>query len=263
MKINHLEVVTVTATAPGAGGAAGAAVTGDSLVVKNGNGRAMVLSAWADFQGAGLVSIVNPSGHDTTRGFRPRVTASEVELLLPMGVGLPVKAQETLGVTIVGSAVAGDVEQLCLLMGYEQLPGVNQRKIGWAELNRRMEKLLTIEATITAAAGPGYSGEELITAESDLLQANREYAVIGAVVGIEAGCVYLRGPDTGNARIAVPANDLDPSVGSAFFATLSRAFDAELIPVINSGNKASTFIGCHQDENATAITCSWNLALLK
>lgn len=259
MKIGHFELVCCTATQPNTGAAATAA-TGDSLTIKNGK-NPLLLSAWADNQVAGFVQIVSPSGHDSTRGLRVRTTASEVELLLPMGVAQPVEPQETLAVTIAGSNVAGDVEQVGLLIGYEDLPGSRQNKITWAELNRRMEKLLSIEATITTVAGTW--GEELITAESDLLQANREYAVLGIRSGVESGATYLRGPDTGNVRIGCPGNDLDGELTTGFFGLMARAFDAPLIPVINSANKASTYVGAHQDENATAVPLSIILALLK
>ena len=259
MKIGHMEIVTAIATQPNTGAAA-AATTGDSLVVKSGRGP-KILSAWATNQVAGFAQIVSPSGHDTTRGFRSRVVASQCDPLLPLGVALDVEPQETLAVTIAGSNVAGDIEQVTLLMGYEELPGSDQQKITWGQLQSRMDKLVTIDCTITAVAG--VYADELINAESDLLQANRQYALLGLKPGVECGNVYLRGPDTANMRIGAPGNELDGELMSGYFATLARAFDAALIPVINSANKASTFIGCHQDENATAVTVSAILALLK
>lgn len=258
----HIELLGWSATQPNTGSAA-AALTGDSLTVKNSRKGARILTAWADQQVAGWQQIIRPSGHDTTRDFRARVTASEVELLLPIGMTLEVQPQETLGITIAGSNTAGDVELGHALMQYDDLPGADQRLITWAQLNSRMESLLTIEASLTVTAGPAYTGEELLTAESDLLKANRDYAWLGARVGVEAGAVYLRGPDTSNLRIGMPGNDLDGDLTTGFFCTLARAFGQPLIPVINSGNKASTYIGGSSDENATAVPLSLILALLK
>lgn len=260
--MKHIELVTATATAPSTGAAA-AAVTGDSLTVKNGRRGVRILSAWACLQTAGFVQIVRPSGHDTTRDFRQRVPASEVDLLLPPGLALDVEPQELLGVTIAGSATAGDVEQVCMLLEYDDLPGTNQRLISWSELMRKTEKLLTVEFTITTTAGPGYGGDELINAESALLQANRDYAVIGAKVAVECGALTIRGPDTGNVRIGIPGNDLDGELTNGWFGTLARAFNRALIPVINSGNQNSTYIGAHTDENAAAVPGSLLLAMLK
>jgi hypothetical protein len=73
----------------------------------------------------------------------------------------------------------------------------------------------------------------------------------------------MRGPDTGNVRIGVPGNDLDNEQAATFFAMLSRAYDEPMIPVINSGNKGSTYIGALQDENNASPVVSWYLALLK
>jgi len=261
--MKHIELVSCIATAPGAGGAAAAAVTGDSLTIKNGKGP-KIIGIWADFQAAGVLQIIRPSGHDTTRDLRFRVPATEVDFRNPIGIPIDVEPQELLGVTIIGSATAGDVETACLLVGYDELPGSSQNLISESELMRKIDKLLTIECSITTAGnGVTYSGEELINAESALLKANRNYAILGANVGAECAAVTVRGPDTGNVRIGLPGNDLDNNFTSQFFPLLSRAFGKPLIPVINSGNAASTYFGALADENNTAIPVSWTLALLK
>jgi len=259
----HIELLCASFTQATVAGSAAAAVAGDSLVVKNGKG-ARSLTHWADLQAAGAVQIVRPSGHDTTRDNRVRVPASECELLLPLGLGLEVEPQETLGVTIFEANTVGDVATWCALMEYDELPGQDQNLIDFNQLKSRMEKLMTIDCGLTAAAGPAFAtSEELITAESDLLKANRNYAVLGYKVSVECAAVYLKGPDTGNVRVGGPGNDLDSDLTSNYFLTLSRAFGRPMIPVINSGNKASTYFGCHQDENAAAVPVTWFLALLK
>ena len=260
----HIELLSATATAPGASGAAGAAVTGDSLVIKNGQGPVRLLSAWFDSQATGFVSIVNPSGHDTTRGIRFRHAAGEIRQEIPMGLGLPLQPQETLAITIAGSATAGDVETLCMLLWYADLPGVQARLLKWSQVVKLMQTLTTVEATITSAAGPGYSGAELITAESDLLKANRDYAVLGMTTASDVAAVTLLGPDLGNVRIGVPGESAQHDVGCNFFGMLSRAFgDLPCVPVINSGNKNATYLGVITDENAGSIPVTLHLALLK
>lgn len=258
----HFEIVTATATAPSTGAAA-AAVTGDSLTVKNGKSKVRALALWATLQAtAGFAQIASPSGHDTTRGHRVGVPASSTEQLLPLGVSMPLQAQEAMSVQLAGSATAGDVEQWSALVAYDDLPGVNARLMKWGQFKSQVEKLTTIEASITSAAGPGYSGEETIDTDSNLLMANRDYAVLGMSCRTRVHAITLIGPDTSNTRIGCPGTArLDET--NQFFGLLARAFDDAVIPIINSGNRSSTKVGVHTDENAGTFVVTLHLGLLK
>lgn len=258
----HIEIVTATATQPNTGAAA-AAVTGDSLTVKNGKGKVLMLAAWATLQAtAGFAQIAVPSGHDTTRGYRTGVPASATEQILPLGLGHPLQAQELISAQLAGSNTAGDVEQLSALLMYDDLPGVAGRLIKWGELKSRMEKVTSIEASLVSAAGPGYSGEETIDTDSNLMMANRDYAILGFTSRTRVHAITLRGPDTANVRVGCPGT-IRQDFGCNWFAQLARAFDEATIPVINSGNRASTNIGLHTDENAGTFLITMHLALLK
>lgn len=257
----HTELVSFSATQPNTGAAA-APLTGDSLTIKNSKGPAQIIAWWASQQVDGFQQLVTPTSHDTTRGFRQVIEAANIDNLLPPGLALEVQPQELMSITIAGSNTAGDVELGMMLVHYNNLPGVESRSIKWAEVLRRAEVLTTIQATITGAAA-GYTGAELITAESDLLRANRDYAVIGATTSTPCGAITLIGPDTGYVRTAVPGQASDADVGIDWFARLSRAYDLPTIPVINSGNKQSTSIGIVQNENNISPVISITLALLK
>jgi hypothetical protein len=258
----HIELLSYSATAPGAAGAAAAAITGDSLTIKNAKQKAQILAIWALNQTAGFHQLTFPSGHDTTRGFRVNVAASEVDMRLPIGLSLDVEPQETITATIAGSATAGDVEIGSMLVKYDDLPGVTARLKKWSEVSRQMEKLTTISFTLNSTAA-GYTGEELINAESDLLMANRDYALLGFEVNTEIAAVYIRGTDTGNVKIGCPGNEQYPELTQGFFGMLSRAYDEATIPVINSGNKNSTYFGALMNENATGSLVTAHFALLK
>lgn len=258
----HIKLLSATATAPSTGAAA-AAVSGDSLTVENGKGKIRIISMWALMQGQGFAQIAFPSGHDSTRGFRMQCPVGHNLGVLPMGIGLPVQAQETLGITIAGSAVAGDVEQLYTLLHYEDLPGINQKLLTDAQLHSRFEKLTSVDVSITSTAGPSYGTPVALAASIDLLLANREYAVLGVTCRTQVGAAYLVGPDTGNVRIGVPGDVLKPEITSQFFPLLSRVTGLPCIPVINSGNKASTYFGVSHNENFSGMNLTWALALLK
>jgi hypothetical protein len=257
----HIELVSFSATAPGASGAAGAALAGDSLTMKNSGGAGKLIALWAKFQTTGFLQLAWPSGHDTTRGLRLRVKSGAVDNLLPEGLPPSVEPQETLTATIAGSATAGDVESACALVFYPDVPGMSQRGIDWNALQRRFEKLVTVDNSMTAAAA-GYTGEEAINADSDLLQANRDYAVLGCEVDTAIAAVTMRGPDTAGVKIGMPGNPDDNENTINFFPRLSRAFGQPIIPVINSGNRANTLVGLVADENTPTVKATFHLALL-
>jgi hypothetical protein len=260
----HLELITASATAPTTAGAAAAALTGDSLTIKNSKSRARILSAWMFLQGDGFLQISKPSGHDTTRGFRQVMDVAQIGNLLPSGVPLDVEPQELLSLTIAGSATAGDVELACLQVLYDDLPGVSARMLKWGDLLRRgmFGKITTIQATLTGAA-TGYTGTELINAESDLLWANQDYAVLGITTSTPTAALFITGPDTAYQRAAVPGQVTDNDEGRDWFAQLARSFDEPLIPIINSGNKNSTSVGFVQNENNISPIVSITLIPLR
>jgi hypothetical protein len=263
----HTEVLSFIATAPGAApGLAATALTGDSLVIKNNQGaiRPTVLAAWGFQQADGFQQVTFPSGHDTTRGYRYAVSIENTSARLPEGAFMAMTAQEQLSITVVGSANAGDQELGCLLVHYPMLPGVQSRAITYTEYLNRLEKLTTIQATVGGVTGGIYQ-EELINAESDLLMANRDYAIIGMEAAVPCLAVTLRGTDLGNVRVACPGGNNVDGYQSNFFASLAQTFGMPLIPVINSGNRNNTFLGVVQNEAGAAtgaVPITLYLALL-
>jgi len=180
-----------------------------------------------------------------------------------MGMSLNPQAQELLSVTIAGSNVAGDVEQLSMLVHYDDLPGVSQRLITASQLDSRLEDLTTIEHSIVSTAGPSYGTPTVITTSSDLLRANRDYAVLGFSSRTACQSVYLIGPDTGNLRVGGPVSLGNEALSSQFFVLQSRAHGLPAIPVISAGNKQSTSVGVTTDENAGTFLVTLYLGLLK
>jgi len=257
----HTELVSYSATQPNTGAAA-AAFTGDSLTIKNSRGPAHVLAMWAFNQVDGYHQIIWPSGHDTTRGWRTVVQAADITTRNVIGTPWKLQPQELLSISIAGSNTAGDVETGHLLLHYDDLPGVTSRALDWDDVLRRGEEQVTVQASI-AGSGAGYSGSEAINADSDLLRANRDYAVLGMETYTPCGAITLSGPDTGNVRTGVPGNDVRPDLCGNFFAMLSRAYNKKIIPVINAGNRASTNIGVAMNENAGATVVSLNLVMLR
>lgn len=259
-----LDLVSSSATAPGGAGAAAVAVAGDSLNVKNCpiGMVPLLLSMWAKTQAVGFVQVTHPSGHDVTRDIRARLIAANPLPVLPIGWSEELEPQETMAVTIAGSAVAGQVELVHQVIYYPELPGVSGRFIDPATLDARIVDLVTVEDTTTAAAAATYGGSRAINAASDLLLANTDYALLGAHVGVVCGALAVQAPDFGNLRMAIPGIPGRPEYTSRWFEFLSAEFGLPLIPVFNSANKGNILITNVQDQALTAVPFSLMLARL-
>jgi len=266
----HFEILSWSATAPGADpGVAATALAntggqGDSLTIKHNLGakRPFIFALWALQQVSGYQQLAFPTGHDTTRGFRTGVEAERTDFRLPPGMSMEIGTQELLSVTVVGSTVAGDVELGHSLVCYPNQPGISQRNMKWEALQKNMEKMTTIFASVTGTAA-GYSGAESIATDSNLLIANRDYAILGGETTVDCGAVTITGPDTGNVKIGFPGADDNADWTSQYFALMARLFDEPFIPVINAANRNSTFVGIAADENNPTVPITLYLALLR
>jgi hypothetical protein len=258
----HMELITAAATAAATTGTAATAVGADSLVVKNGRGPIDIVALWQTNQTAGFGQLIFPSGHDTTRGWRVGVGIGVNVGLLSLRQSIEVQAQETLAITLAATAVAGDVENLSMLIRYKDFPGISGRLMTEDQVLSRTEKMTTIENSLASTAGPSYGTPELITADSDLLRANRDYALMGLTCRTAVHCIYVTAPDFGNVRIGAPGM-LRYDIASQWFMLQSRLHNEPMVPVFNSGNKSNIFIGVATDENAGTFVVTAHLALLK
>jgi len=258
----HIEMVTASATAAATTGTAATAVGSDSLVVKNGQGDIDIIAMWQTNQTAGFGQLIFPTAHDTTRGFRANAAIGVNPAMMALGSRMQVRPQETLAPTIAATAVAGDVENMTMLMRYKNFPGINARLMTAAQVESRTEKYTTIENSLASTAGPSYGTPELFTTDSDLLQANRDYAILGLQPRTAVHAVYVQTPDGGNVRFGCPGV-LRQEITTQWFMLLSRIHGEPLVPVFNSGNKNQCFIGVVTDENAGTFVVDVMLALLK
>lgn len=259
-----LDLVSASATAAAAAGSAMAAIAGDTLIVRNAAEEPgpRMLTAWVKSQTSGFVQITHPSGHDQVRDLRLRHVAASVLPLLPIGWDEPVEPQEALTLTLAENAVAGDIGLLHMLMYYPDLPGIQARLIDLQQLESRMVEMVTIEDSTTATAGGTYSGSRAITAASDLLIANTDYALIGANIGVNCGALTVRGSDVGGLRVGIPGMAGRPDLTAFWFPWLTQEFGIPLIPVFNSANKGNILIENVQDENLAAVPFALILARL-
>ncbi|MCI0439353.1 MAG: hypothetical protein L0177_09510 [Chloroflexi bacterium] len=236
------------ATAPG-GGAAFAAVSGDSLTVRDSRAPVYLVAAWADFQVDGFIRFTSPLMHDAVVGMQLAIEAGNNPPLYrsPFQQLFP---QDSIVAFGAGSAVAGDIETASMLWLYHDLPGVDGYFIEPLELLKRGEEIYSFTNTIATGIAGGYSGSELINAEQDQLKANTDYAIIGANVAGAAACtIRWLGVDWGNLGVGMPGVTGSGQFMSRWFWQLSQILGMPAIPVFNSSNKSNTFISAVQDEN--------------
>lgn len=260
-----LDTVVVTGTAIGATLAAGTVATGDSLQVKNQNGNvpAWLLQVWSDHQVAGIVRVRSPKFHDNVDAIRFRALIGDLSPQLPFGARQALYPQDVLTVELAGSAVAGDIESVVLQVYYPDLPGQNARLLDWPTVQGRMQNLVGQRIAMTIGSTAGYNGARAINADTDLLKANTDYALLGATTDVETAAITVKGPDTGNLRVSVPGENALIHHTNYWFKRLSVATGFPLIPIINSANKGGTQVEVVGDENGGTANVTLWLAELK
>lgn len=250
-----LEVVSGRASAPSTTFTAWTLASGNSLTVRNAplDSGVWLLQLWHDNQTAGVVRVRSPNLHDNVQGIRCRVSAGYPAPLLPWGVATKLIPQDLLVVEATGSATAGDLEQGALLIYYANLPGVDARFITYEQVIARRRHIVTVENSLATGTGGGYSGEEALNAEFDLLKANTDYAFLGYLVDTECAVVRWRGADTGNLGIGGPGEPDLRELTSLWFVKLSQMYGLPLIPVFNASNKAGILLDAAQDEDGADV----------
>jgi hypothetical protein len=237
----------------------------DSLTVRNFKepNKAYVLQMWSWLIAAGYVRLRSPRMHDNVQGTRVRIPAALAMHVLPYKHKMQVYAQDTMIGEIYSADASGNIEELMIQLYYEDIPGINARLIGPDELKARRRMTLAAECAPTALATGLYSSPVAINSVYDLLKANTDYAVLGALTDARCSLVTLKGPDTGNLRVGVPGEYSVRHEYAHWFENLSYHLGIPLIPVFNSANKFNTFcelVG--NSSTSSAINVSWILAEL-
>lgn len=240
------------------------AAVGNSFTVRSHefSAGAYLIEAWARYAVDGTLRIRSPRLHDQVQGLRLGVELDRVHPLLPEGFMQRLFPQDTL--TVDGSAAdaAADIETVALVIYYEDLPGIAARLATMEEVQAAMVNLVTVENTLTLGVAGGYSGEEAIDAEFDLLKANTDYAVLGYTTSALGVSVGYRGTDTGNLRVGGPIDPEYNDETADWFVRLSRLYGRPFIPVFNAANKSGFLIDGVQDDGGVDATITTMLAEL-
>lgn len=252
-----IDTVTATVTAAAAAGSAAAAVPGDSLTVRSTSGRVRLLNCWIDTDAGGFVQITSPKLHDNTRGLRFRTTVHQPMPLLPYEAMQDLYPVDTLGVTIGSAAGAGKIDNLMMMVYYDDLTGVSQNLINVATLQQRKQETVTVEYGPGApAAGNTYSGLAALNAQSDLLKRGSSYALVGFQSSGNVTGLTIRGADSGNLRIPMPGWSPGAFATGTWFYDLSNYYGLPLIPVFQANNTPGIFIEQVSNDLLAVITAS-------
>jgi len=259
-----LELLTGIVTAPGAVQTDLTMASGNSLTIRNAQQSSGIrlINTWADVAVAGILRIRSPQLHDNVQGIRSRTIVTDMEPLLPMRQVQRLVPQDTLQVDLSGSAVAGVIETACMLVSYDDLPGVSGQFMTAQEVEAAMVNTVTVENNITALATGNYTGQEAINAEFDLLHANTRYAIMGYQVETDCGAVRWLSTDFGNLGVGGPGSAADKTMTASWFMDMSERTGLPLVPVFNSANASSVLIDVAQNQGAAAVIVNTILAKL-
>jgi hypothetical protein len=183
--------------------------------------------------------------HDQVFGIRTTIPAgstlapaSRMTCISPAGIDQPIFPSDVMTVSAIGAD--NDKVNVTVVLFYEDIPGVSARLITCQEARSRGGNLVGIKTTLTPGAG-NWGASVALNAADNRLHANTDYAVLGLNSNLPLSAVGLSGIDTGNLRTGGPVL-ADGEHDATLWYDLAAAYDAPLIPVINSNNAGSTFL---------------------
>jgi hypothetical protein len=238
------ETVGVVTATPGTLGtfAAGVGMTGQSTTVRNTalGSKVNLEGIWAEAAAASIVRVRSPRLHDNVQGIRYNVPAATPLNLMGYRPQTPLVPQDLLVVEQSTAAAATTVA--FLHQSYASLPGSDGNFATWGQVNPRIVDIMTQEVTPgnPTAAGQWSAGVAL-NSSFDLMKANTWYALLGYVSTVSSGAIAIQGPDTGGLKVGGPGvlNSLETR---EWFLWNDEFAEEPAIPIINSANKAGTFV---------------------
>ena len=250
-----LELVSGLVTAPGGTPTALTMAAGNSATVRNTSSSSIIalLSLWAQTSAAGISIVKSPKLHDNVQGIRNTIISGDVSPRWVPGTYQKLYPQDNLTLQLSGSAVAGHIEQLQLLIYYSDLDGVNGRFISLQELLRRTVNTWTTQILVTPGVAGGYSGQVAINSLFDNFKANTDYCLVGYDVDVVSAAVRFTGPDFGNLGIGGPGLAAAPWLTQRWFYHLTEKLGIPLLPVFNSANKNGTLVDIVQNQLGGAV----------
>ena len=203
------------------------------------------------------ISITASRFHDQVFGIRSSVTSGAATApvnrsvcISPIGVDQPIFPSDVLSVQANGTA-ADDVI-VTITVYYPDIPGIHARLATPEYVRQNTKNIVGINTNLTP--GDGVAGTAVaLNAADNRLHANTDYALLGFTSSLAFGSLTVSGVDTGNLKIGGPILG-EPDHDAMLFYDLAKAYNAPLIPIINSNNAGSTtLVGCGTDVGAVVL----------
>jgi hypothetical protein len=183
--------------------------------------------------------------HDQQFGIRGSVPAgstlapaSAMTKIFGVGIDQPIYPSDVM--TIWAAGADNDKVNATVVVYYEDIPGIAARMASFEEVRSRGWNQVGIKTLLTPGSGNWGTGVALNSSDNRL-HANTDYAVLGFNANLPLSAVGISGIDTGNLRTGGPVlanSEHDENL----FVDFARAYNAPLIPIINSNNAGSTFL---------------------
>jgi hypothetical protein len=236
------ETVGFSVSATGGAFVGGTGLSGQTGTVRNtALGSTISLEAvWADAIGASIGRVRSPRLHDNVQGIRYQLPAGPTPNLLGYRPQTPLVPQDLLVVEV--SDAVTEIDQMFLHISYASLPGSDGNYLSWSQISPRIVDIMTQEVTPGAPTSAGqWSAGVALNSSFDLMKANTWYALLGYTVNVTTGAIAIQGPDTGGLKVGGPGllNQLETR---EWFLWNDEFGEEPAIPIINSANKAGTFV---------------------
>jgi hypothetical protein len=261
-----LDTILSTGTAIGTALAASTIAAGDSFTIRNAS-TVNLLAPWLYARATGgtygQFGVMAGSMHDPTYGLQGMHAATTPFPTVPERL-YKVGSRDTLVCKIADTATAGTISNLIVPVLYEGPIGLPTGQYIWpSEMEGRATGRLAVAyKTLTAGTTVGYSGAAALSAFTNQIPGGKNYALLGAVSSVVMSAITIKGPCTGNFRIAIPASLLWKQITSRWMVYLSNTYNRPLVPVINSNDFPSTVVEVVNDEQAASPIITLYLAEL-
>jgi hypothetical protein len=227
--------------------------TGQTTTVRNTalGGKVNLEAFWTDGIQTTIARVRSPRLHDNVQGIRYNQPAATQLNLLGYAPQTPLVPQDLLIVEAAGAAA--DATGVYLHISYASLPGSDGNWATWGQVQPRVVDIMTQEVQLSAAAtANNWTAGTALNTFTDLMKANTWYALIGYVTSASIGAVAIQGPDTGGLKVGGPGM-AQPIETREWFRWNDEFGEEPGIPIINSANKAGTFVyGGSQGASITA-----------
>ena len=196
--------------------------------------------------------------HDNVRGISDIVPLNQDMCTTLWGVRQKMVQQDNISVIggIGGSAIAFD--NVFFSIFYENLVGASGSLISQADLLPRIVNLLTVNIVVTPSATGDWSAGVQINSVNDLFKANTKYAILSGLGAVASCMIGIQGPCTGNVISGIPFNTSPALSIGRVLSDLSIWEGLPTIPVMDSSDKAATFVYCADAGNSNT---TFNLLL--